>query len=230
MNQVYYQISSITDLESEWSRPHAPWLSLSEQEQLDRLRNEHRRREWLAGRWLSKQMIQEELSRKCQHLMPLSVIEIESLYGRRRTTKPRILIEGQMQPIEISITHSNDWIGVAISTVPGCCIGADLAPQTITNKHSLDVWLTKNERQWTGESPDQLPIIWSIKESVYKATNRGELFRPQEIEVYRALTGGYACHCKALTEEIDYSIMVETYADHIFSITTINNYSLAGVL
>ena len=230
MNQVYYQISSITDLESEWTRQHASWLSLSEQEQLDRFGNQHRRREWLAGRWLCKNMIQEELARTCQHVMHLSVIEIESLYGRQRTTKPRVLIEGQMQAIEISITHSHDWVGVVMSTESGCCIGIDLVPKTIINKHSLDVWLTKKEKQWVGGNPDQLPIIWSIKESVFKATNRGELFRPQEMEVSRDLTGGYACHCKALTESMDYAIMVDTHADHIISITTIKNHSLAGVL
>ncbi|WP_298859932.1 4'-phosphopantetheinyl transferase superfamily protein [uncultured Gimesia sp.] len=230
MSQVNYHISSIAGLESEWLDHDASWISLSEQEQLDRLRHQDRRREWLAGRWLCKHMIQEELSLTCQHTMPLSVIEIESLYGGRRTSRPRVIIDGQMQSMEISITHSNDWIGVALATKSGCSIGIDLVSQTLTNKHSLDVWLTENEKQGVAENSDELPIIWSIKESVYKASNRGELFRPLEMEVYRTLTGEYACHYKALTEGIDYSIMVDRHADHIFSITTIKNDSLAGVL
>ncbi len=230
MRLTQHQISSITSLESEWSVESTDWLSQSEQENFDSLRHQRRRREWLAGRWLCKQMIQEERALTSGPTIPLSVIEIESRFGQRRTTKPRVVIEGQMQAMEVSMTHSHDWVCVAMSGTPGCSVGVDLVPQTVTNKHSLDFWLTENERSWVKENSEQLPIIWSIKESVYKATNRGEHFRPQEMDVSRNSNGRYTCHCKALTSCIDYSIIVDKHFDHIISMTTIQNHSLAGVV
>lgn len=230
MNLTKHQISSIKRLESEWSSESADWLSHSEQENADSLRHQRRRKEWLAGRWLCKKMIQENPALTSGLAIRLSVIEIESNYGQRKTTKPRVVIEGRMQALEVSMTHSHDWICVAMTWSPGCSIGVDLVPQRIGNKRSLDVWLTENERAWVKDNPQQLPTIWSIKESVYKATNRGEPFRPLEMNVSMNSNGVYACDCKVLTSCVAYSITVDTHFDHIISMTTIQNHSLAGVL
>jgi phosphopantetheinyl transferase len=228
MTLASYRIASITALHARWSQTDDEWLSASEREQLDRHRHLGRRRAWLAGRWLCKQLIQQEITSAQAPAMLFSAIEIQSLDVLQRSARPRVFIEGRMQPMDISISHSHDWIGVAISTSPGYLVGIDLVPQTLKAVRNLDIWLTEPERQWLDESPDrcELPVIWSIKESVYKATNRGEPFQPQQMEVCRTASGQYECCCKSLVAETVDSITVATHVDHIVTITTHPGHSL----
>lgn len=228
MSLVTHKITSITECESQWPQEYAVWLSSSERELLAGLRHGQRRREWLAGRWLCKQMIQTEtryghctsdsLSRQT-----LSAIEIQSHDGQRRAAKPRVFVEGRMLPMELSITHSHDWIGVAVSTTPNCRVGMDLVPRTTETNSRLAFWLTEDEQRWLHKNPNDavLPVIWSIKESVYKASNRGAPFKPLQLNVCRSASGQYECDGRALTAGTKCSITVDTWNDHILTVATV---------
>ena len=224
MSPIIHRIASITDLEVNWPREQTAWLSTFEQEQLQWCRHLQRQREWLAGRWLCKQLIHDETT-----IQTLTEIDIQSRDVRSRAARPRVLIAGRMQAMDVSITHSQDWIAVAISTSPRCRVGIDLVPRTAAAPRTLAFWLTEQEQQWLHDSRDDtlLPIIWSIKESVYKATNRGETFRPQQLEVRRSETGDYECHGAGLSILTDCKIVVDTHQDHILTVTTHQTPSLA---
>jgi len=215
MQNIEYQIASIREVEQQWPRQPDAWLSESEQQRLDQLTHPQRRTEWLAARWLGKQLVQGRLE------LALSSIEIRSTDFQQRPCRPQAFVDSVLRPGNMSISHSADWVAVAISTAPAKRIGIDLVPQTLPSERSLNVWLTENERQLLAD-PDNgvsLSILWSVKEAVYKAVNQGEPFRPALWDVGLFNGGRYRCAAPS-GNVVDCAIQVTTHADHTVALVT----------
>jgi hypothetical protein len=75
------------------------WLAPSEQAELALLRDASRRRQWLAGRWVAKQLVQDATGET-----DLTKIEILTRNDRRQGVQPRILVRSQDLPWSLSST------------------------------------------------------------------------------------------------------------------------------
>jgi phosphopantetheinyl transferase len=190
---------------------YAPWaefdecsalacLSHREQQQLERLHNPRRRREWLASRMLAKQWIADVRN---TDLAPHEVEILPSHESRR----PRIWICGQMELRSLSIAHSARGVLVALANHAETHIGVDLSEQTPLTVSFQRLWFTADEREWLNESSEPFAVnrLWATKEALYKACNRGEGFDPRQIN---AVPGSYRYReapvvCGIETFEID---------------------------
>ena len=159
------------------------WLSPEETVEMKRWRNARRRHAWLAGRWLTKQIIcenQPKLKNKFSDLCILSTDE------QGRSVRPSIRVRGRTQTWAISISHSDTHVLVAMATRPGIGVGVDLCSHhAFSSRNFLEMWFTKRERVMMDvRHTEKICRIWAAKESVYKAYNRGEPFAPRRIEVW----------------------------------------------
>ena len=67
-------------------------------------------------------------------------------------------------------------------------MGVDLVEPVRLGRGFVAQWFTPAERRWL-HSDDFAAVAWAVKEAVYKATNRGEPFRPQSVEVFPSPDG-----------------------------------------
>ncbi len=160
-------------------------LSDRERAELAAWHDPDRRRSWLAGRLLAKQLVRETWSAAPAD----SAIEILSLNDQRRGRRPRVVCDGQQMPWSLSISHTQRGVLVALSTAPSVAVGVDLAARQDVSAGFVRLWFTPAEQRWLAESTDAhaAATIWAAKEALFKACNRGEGFAPRMIEV---LPGG----------------------------------------
>ena len=163
------------------------WLSPGEREDLQRYSHRGRRRAWLAGRWVGKQLILETF---CESVESSQHFSIRSLDEWFRPTRPTVRLGKQELPVSISITHSESSLLVALSTLPYVRVGVDLCPLRAMPSSFSQTWFTPLERgqieQKSGgnsERTREICRLWAAKEAIYKACNRGESFAPHQIEV-----------------------------------------------
>ncbi|MEZ6128163.1 MAG: 4'-phosphopantetheinyl transferase superfamily protein [Planctomycetaceae bacterium] len=215
MQPVDYHIASIRELEQQWPREPNAWLSRLEQQRCLQLTHPQRRSEWMAARWLGKRM----LSEGCEH--PLSQIEIRSVNSEQHPCRPQAFVNDVLQPCDVSISHSADWVAVALATSGNGRIGIDLVPEHLPSKHSMNVWLTQGEQVLLNDvgSGVTLSILWGIKEAVYKAVNHGEAFRPALWDVRRLPDQQYQCLAPS-DVAVECSIQVVRHEDHIVAVAT----------
>jgi phosphopantetheinyl transferase len=91
----------------------------------------------------------------------------------------------------LSIAHTTQGVLVALADHRTTSIGVDLVEPIHLGCGFVAQWFTSAERRWLS-SADQVAVAWGVKEAVYKATNRGEPFRPQSIEVFLTPNGQFA--------------------------------------
>lgn len=171
-----------SELQREWSEAWSVWLTADEQEHLAQLHHPARRRAWLGGRLLTKQLILDSVG----DMLP-SMIQVYSRDGLGRATRPRVLVEGQLQDWSLSIAHSDRSVLVAMALTPGYHVGVDLVPLRPLGDGFAALWLTSREqaqvrRGGSRAEPHLAATLWAMKEAFYKATNTGERFAPRRIE------------------------------------------------
>lgn len=176
---------------ADWSH----WLSPGEREVLEQLTDPRRREAWMCGRLLGKQLLVNEVVR-AQQLdggVGPEQIEIHSLDVLGRPTRPRVTVQGRLQPWHLSIAHTQQSVLVAVSCNPRLSVGVDIAAAGQFGNGFRELWLTPAERRWCENAQDHglVSTLWAIKEALYKAANRGERFAPASIEVSPDLEGGY---------------------------------------
>jgi phosphopantetheinyl transferase len=178
---------------SSFGEPHAnDWLSDAERREAERYRDEARLRQWLAGRFVAKQLLNEQL-------LPWSTdwrdVEILSRDGAGRAVRPVVHVQRHPMPWCVSISHSARGVLVAVSIDPAIRMGVDLAEMEELNQKSLVFWFTARERQRLREgNARRSAVCWAIKEAVYKAVNTGESFVPKKFEVFPRDKSLYECH------------------------------------
>jgi len=174
------------------AEPAEAWLAPRERQVYGGLRRPERRCEWLAARILAKRLVGERFQPTPAPIPPAR-IEIDSGDGRTRRQRPQILVDGRPLDWRLSIAHSGRSLLVALvdSGRPG--VGVDLLGPVDCGRGFAELWFTPLERRWLAVEPRLWPVAWAIKEAAYKATNRGEAFRPRAFEVLPAPGGGFAC-------------------------------------
>src|SRR5262249_1212930 len=115
--------------------------------------------------------------------------------GQGRAMRPRVVLNGRFFAGSLSIAHTAHIAAAAWTTRPDLRLGIDAPPAELPRRLTSNLWLTTNELQWLrdDDSPSLPGILWSIKEAVYKAANRGEPFVPAAIRV-ECSAGHYKVH------------------------------------
>jgi phosphopantetheinyl transferase len=203
----------------------AEWLSAAEREVWERLGDPHRRRAWLCGRLLGKQLLLSQVvgAPEWDGRLGPAEIEIHSLDVLGRPTRPRVTVRGRLQPWRLSIAHTVRSVLVAVSTSSGTTVGVDLTAPARSTNGFRELWLTPAERRWfedTGD-PRLVSTLWAIKEAVYKAANRGERFTPASIEVSFDRAGGYAWCPEGRRSRSGGTIRVDALDQEIAAIVTV---------
>lgn len=83
--------------------------------------------------------------------------------------------------IEFSISHGGNW---AVLAADRHCVGVDIEPIRTEHPAVADKVLSANELHWMQQDPlPRFHILWTIKESIMKATGRGMQLAPAQFEV-----------------------------------------------
>jgi len=162
------------------------WLSPAERDECAGWRNPIRRRDWRAGRWLLKAMIQSELSAQSDQTepLPLSDIEILSRDALRRSVRPRACVAGRWLPWQLSLGHGDGVVCGVIAPAMDVHVGIDVVASDAPLNSADELWFTAVERQLMRSRPEiTAQTLWAVKEAIYKSANCGEPFVPGEIEV-----------------------------------------------
>ena len=156
------------------------WLSTAEAVRFEESRATAAKVRWLGGRWCAKQLVVAMVD---DPAIALSDIHIESRDGQHRQVRPRVFLRGRLQPWKLSIAHSTHGCAAAILNESTGHIGVDIAtPGAVKNNRLVDYWFCDAEKKWCDAGIDAT-VLWSLKEAVYKALNRGETFRPRTINM-----------------------------------------------
>lgn len=143
-------------------------LSPQEQHELERMTIPQRRDEWLASRWLAKQLIRQTVKIPDEEI---GIIEIKKDFSG----KPWVMVSGE--PFgSISLSHSGGAVLAGFSQNEADIFGCDLEKITSHSEAFLEDYFTTGEQSWLADSED-LPrdssLLWSIKEAAMKALGRG---------------------------------------------------------
>ena len=173
------------------------WLSDSECELAARFGHNSRRTQWLAARFVAKQLIVEHLRKTCSSPIKIDLrsVYIQSTDAAGRSIRPRVYVAGRLQDWSLSISHSESIVYVALSTQKSLSVGVDVIDMQSPNRARLSAWMSGRERQTFSAKGDRwcAARAWAVKEAVYKATNHGESFVPGELEVFRDRRGRLGC-------------------------------------
>jgi len=162
--------------------PHqADWLSAGEREAIRTTPSDRGRS---AARLLAKQLLAERhgSTDDFRH------IHIESRDGRDRSTRPQAYIRGRLIPWDVSLSHSDRIVSVAVLPIWNGRIGLDLVEPAALAVGRLKYWLSDREAERAGDR-FSTGVIWSLKEAIYKATNEGTPFFPRQIDTANYLRG-----------------------------------------
>lgn len=211
--EMWVRYQSFDHLESVFGLSPEDWLSEAERRESERYRDAGRLRQWLAGRWLAKQLLNEQL-------VPWSTnrrdIEIISRDSQGRAVRPVVRVKQHAQPWCVSISHSRRGVLVGVSLNDAIHVGVDLAEKEELNSQSLVFWFSARERERLREGDARrAAVCWAVKEAVYKAINSGESFVPRKFEVFPGETGRFECHYEGKPLEDRSRITVWDVDDHV---------------
>ena len=162
------------------------WLSAVERTELARLSHRGRRDQWLAGRWVAKQLVAGPI--KPQALADLRIISRD---GRRRGVKPELWLGSLKLDWSLSISHSDRGVLAALAASDEIWVGVDLAAEIPASESFDRAWFSPTERRWMAiDRRHRATTLWGVKEAVYKAVNTGDSWEPRDVEAIATTTGG----------------------------------------
>lgn len=164
---MFWLTQTAADVPSETS-----WLHPNEREKLAELRFEKRRRDWLLGRWTSKQLLHAFLANRGT-APELAAIEVFAL----GSGAPSVRVSGVEPGISISLSHSHG-VGLAVAATGATRIGCDIEQINPAVLGFLRDYLTASEWDLVEARPLELrattaTLLWSAKESAMKALQEG---------------------------------------------------------
>ncbi|MFT5522164.1 MAG: phosphopantetheinyl transferase [Pirellulaceae bacterium] len=160
-----------------WLENHS-WLSAPERNELKHFSNAARRRQWLTARWLCKQVVMQKYSD-----IDLQQIEILSRNERALGTRPAVSVAGKQNGWVLSIAHNDKGVLVA-GTDRRALLGIDLVEHIPKASAFGKLWFSTSEQEWVDEDSQlRTPLLWAIKEAIYKAVNVDEPWAPRQIEL-----------------------------------------------
>lgn len=165
-------------------------LAPVEQERLDGLRSDKRRRDWLLGRWTAKRLLQRSLAVRTGDTLPLDALTVLSTPDGA----PLTLLAGRSAPA-LSISHSRDRALCALSWWPGLALGADIEAVEPRAPVFVADYFNPTERALIERAPTTLhdtliTTVWSAKEAALKALRLGLTVDTRSIT---CLPGQVAC-------------------------------------
>ena len=89
------------------------WLSDDETSRLQTMTSPTRRRSFLAGHWRARELMGDWLQVDPRRIM----------LQRHDDGRPRLEVDGDASPLSLSLSHSGDWLAIALATVP---VGIDV--------------------------------------------------------------------------------------------------------
>jgi phosphopantetheinyl transferase len=206
------------------------WLSPDERRAYAAMRSSQRQNAWLVGRMVAKQLLREMLAAQDHPLaaVPANVIQIESRCPRtRRGERPVVFIAAERRAYALTITHTQRGVLVAASLSDEFALGVDLVLTDVA-ADKLAWTFTRAERCWLTSAAEQhgAEQLWSMKEALYKACQRGEGFSPQRIEVVPGQTPRYP-GCDAERELVCLQTWRVDGQCATLAVVRLTNYSLA---
>jgi 4'-phosphopantetheinyl transferase EntD len=194
--RTIHRYASADDLDAACQRSGDSWTGARERHELALLRDERRRRSWLRGRMLAKQLIAARSDGSAQTGLDgvdFASIDILSRDERGRSNRPRVWCGGMEQPWSLSISHTETGALAAVCVTDGISTGVDIAELQKLGDGFVRTWFTPAEQCWlqASRSADVAGFIWAAKEALYKACNRGESFDPRRFEVLPSGTCKY---------------------------------------
>jgi 4'-phosphopantetheinyl transferase len=130
------------------------WLSPSERERLPRLRVEPRRRQYLAGHWLLRELLAETIG---GHPADWPLCE-------RRSQAPSV--DRGDAPLHVSLSHSGEWVAAAVAPQP---IGIDIEPRHARcGMQRFDAMLRAADDAPGALDDDALVARWVLREALIK--------------------------------------------------------------
>jgi 4'-phosphopantetheinyl transferase EntD len=224
-----------------WRVAPQTWLTSAERDELAHWRDPARRDEWLAGRWLLKEMIRRELRARSRirqgsgawsidvRLLATSAatdseIEVLSRDPLGRGRPPCVLAAGRALPLHVTLAHTGHVVWAALSTRFDCRIGIDVVPCGAFHDRATGLWFTEAEQIWLQQARDPfLPArLWAVKEAVYKATNRGESFVPARVEIGRNDSGRLSWLRDGVSSGSDDTLLVRRSAASIIALAIVS--------
>ncbi len=163
-------------------------LTSQEAQILQGIKSPRRRRDWLAGRWAAKELIQKYLYEEVGQEVALSHIEIlNDKNGAPYARVPSISCPEQTpQPLELelSLAHSAGH-GLAGFSRHGP-IGVDLQRLRPVRSNLAERLLTEYERSQLAlylPGPEEILLFWALKEAAIKAQRTPPALTIRKIEV-----------------------------------------------
>ncbi len=168
-NRISVRTGSVVDIYQE------SVLSPEERIQASRFRASLRRQEFVAGRTMVRQAMNDIR-------MIDGTVSILRQDAENATSRPLALVDGKPAGMNISITHC-DGIVAAAASGPNCSVGIDLVKSGSVTSTLQATWMSPAERAQISQSafPDQTAsMIWAAREAAFKACQLDEGFRPAE--------------------------------------------------
>lgn len=154
--------------------PGLDWLTDAERQRLQALTAPARRDSFLAGhwqaRWQAAQWLQLDVAR----------IALDTHADGR----PLLCIDGDAAPLQLSLSHSSDWLALALADVP---VGVDIElPQRVRDWQALARFVfAPDELQRLQDADaagccDVFHALWTLKEA--RGKRSGEGLRPRSAQ------------------------------------------------
>jgi 4'-phosphopantetheinyl transferase EntD len=173
-----HKYASIAVAEAAWSRWDLDWLHESEHRELVRWRAPTRRRQWLAGRWLMKDVVAQHLA-ICE--TSFADIAIGSRDATGRGMSPRIAYRGEILPWSCSIAHTEEFAFVGVGAEQSS-IGVDCVHLKLLGDEFTSAWFTDWEREFVAaQGSEWAAMIWCFKEACFKCASPAK-FQPKRFE------------------------------------------------
>jgi phosphopantetheinyl transferase (holo-ACP synthase) len=170
------------------------WLSAEERAAHAAMRSAERRDTWLAGRISAKRLLLEAAGSEGHWLANRQATE---LHIESRSTnpghgeRPTLVVDRVTTPCAISVSHTARGVLAVVSLEAEVSLGVDLVDSAESSR-ALRWTLTPNELDWLARGTNhRAEQIWALKESLYKACQRGEGFSPQSIETVPGCSPSY---------------------------------------
>ncbi|MBM82805.1 MAG: hypothetical protein CMJ78_19770 [Planctomycetaceae bacterium] len=195
------------------------WLHELEYEHYTSINHANRREAFLFGRVVAKRLIVEDESLASREINKATQIYISSRDGMGRAVRPTVMIDGRLQPIELSISHSDQSVMAIARRGNQVRLGADIQTISSNPNSQLRLWLTEKERANIGHNDSNAVKTWALKEAVYKAINNGERFQPHQIEVLNE-DGRYQCRVRG-QELLDTTLSVRQHEDEFVAVAVV---------
>ena len=150
---AHIEIARIASVLVEMPEGHADWMSESEQARLAGIHLAGRCSQYLAGHWLARVLLARAFGG-----VPTQWRLLEC-----RSQPPQVA--DQAESIKISISHTKDWIAVAVATV---AVGIDLEERPRALDASIESLLRNADEAAGSLDPDVLLQRWVAKEAWIK--------------------------------------------------------------